>query len=230
MARKQQSRGVCSYCGQELAKGGMSRHLAACKARQAVIAAANEEEGKGEPQKLYHLQVQDNWGGDFWLHLEMRESATLKKLDQYLRAIWLECCGHLSAFYAGAAWTGDEIPMSRKAAQVFWPDQQLVHIYDFGTSSETAIKVLAVREGRPTTPHPIALMARNRLPEYTCMECDHPARWLCMECVYEYDESGLLCDVHAEDHPHEDYGDPVPLLNSPRVGMCGYCGPDEPPY
>jgi hypothetical protein len=42
--------------------------------------------------------------------------------------------------------------------------------------------------------------------------------------------SGLLCDVHAEIHPHDECAEPVFLVNSPRMGMCGYTGPDEPPY
>jgi len=37
----------------------------------------------------------------------MRGSATLTKLDDYLRAIWLECCGHLSKFTIGG-WGGGE--------------------------------------------------------------------------------------------------------------------------
>jgi hypothetical protein len=87
-----------------------------------------------------------------------------------------------------------------------------------------------VRQGKATTKHPIALMARNKKPELQCMECDQTAEWLCVECLYEDDEPGLLCDVHAESHPHEDYGEPMPLMNSPRVGMCGYYGPADPPY
>jgi hypothetical protein len=51
-----------------------------------------------------------------------------------------------------------------------------------------------------------------------------------LECVYEMDEQGTLCDEHARNHPHDNYGEPMPLVNSPRVGMCGYDGPAEPPY
>ena len=29
---------------------------------------------------------------------------------------------------------------------------------------------------------------------------------------------------------HDEYGDPMPLVNSPRTGMCAYDGPAEPPY
>ncbi|MBC8449381.1 MAG: hypothetical protein H8D78_16665 [Chloroflexi bacterium] len=209
-----------------MTKSGLSKHLATCAQRQEAIGAANQESG----QVTYHLQVQDAWSSDFWLHLEMNGSATLKDLDRYLRAIWLECCGHLSRFSIGGGWGGREISMSTRAERIFRPGIELTHIYDFGTSSETTVKVVGVRQGKPLTPHPIALMARNDQPEAYCMECDKPASWLCMECVYELEESGFLCDEHAEDHPHENYGEPMPLVNSPRVGMCGYCGPADPPY
>jgi hypothetical protein len=227
MGRRKQLRGQCGFCGREMTKGGLARHLTTCPQRAEAIGAAGEKPGK--EQALYHLQVQDAWQGDFWLHLEMNGSATLADLDHYLRAIWLECCGHLSRFSVGG-WSGAEIPKKTKAAQVFEPGVELTHIYDFGTSSETLIKVIATRKGTPLTVHSIALMARNDPPEVHCVECGQPASWLCLECLYELDEPGILCDQHAEAHPHEDYGEPVPLVNSPRVGMCGYAGPAEPPY
>ena len=120
--------------------------------------------------------------------------------------------------------------MRRQLNQVFKPGLELTHIYDFGTSSETLIKVVDGREGKSLTSHPIVLMARNELPEAECMECGQAASWLCLECLYEMNERGTLCDEHSEEHLHEEYGEPVPLVNSPRVGMCGYDGPAEPPY
>jgi hypothetical protein len=52
-----------------------------------------------------------------------------------------------------------------------------------------------------------------------------------MECLYEREDGNCtLCEQHAEEHECSDYGEPVELLNSPRVGMCGYYGPAEPPY
>ena len=227
MARTKQSRGECAFCGRDMTKGGLSRHLKTCPQREEAIRVANQ--GPGEEQVLYHIQVQDAWWADFWLHLEMRGSATLKTLDSYLRAIWLECCGHLSQFSIGG-WSGKEIPKSRKAERVFEPGLELTHMYDFGTSSETLIRVVDVREGVPLTSHPIFLMARNDHPHVSCTECDQPATRLCLECMYEFEEPGTLCDQHAQEHPHHDYGEPVALLNSPRVGMCGYTGPAEPPY
>lgn len=227
MARRQQSRGACAFCERQMTKGGLSRHLASCTQRQQAMETANRRLGK--QQKLYHLQLQDAWQGTFWLHLEMNGAATLEDLDDYLRAIWLECCGHLSQFSIGG-WTGQEIPKTTRAERVFQPGVEFTHIYDFGTSTETLVKVVSIREGKPLTKYPIALMARNQPPVVSCMECDQPASWLCMECMYEEDKSGTLCDAHVAEHPHEDYGDPVQLWNSPRVGECGYDGPAEPPY
>jgi len=227
MPRTKQSKGKCAYCGQEYAKGPMTKHLATCAPRQAAIAKA--ETKRATTESLYHLRVQAAGQPLFWLDLEMRGSAALKDLDAYLRAIWLECCGHLSQFSVGG-WGGSEISMKRGIAQVFQPGVKLTHIYDFGTSSETLIKAVSVREGKPTTTHPIALMARNVLPESQCLECGQPAAWLCEECIIEDQVWGTLCDSHVETHPHDNYGEPIPLVNSPRLGMCGYAGPAEPPY
>ncbi len=227
MPRRPQTKGQCAYCGLETTKSGMSKHLSACARRLAVIEQADGQKGAGET--LFHLRVQDAGSGDFWLDLEMRGGAKLADLDHYLRAIWLECCGHLSQFSMGKRW-GEEISQDLKAKAIFAPGVELTHIYDFGTTSQTQINVVGTREGKPTTKHPIALMARNRMPEAQCIECGQPAAWLCMECLIEEDEWGTLCDQHAQRHPHDDYGEPIPLVNSPRLGMCGYDGPAKPPY
>jgi hypothetical protein len=227
MQRKKQSKGACAYCGQEYAKAGMTKHLPVCSKRREQITEI-EKKG-GTPETLYHLRAQDAYGGDFWLDLEVRGTATLKDIDYYLRAIWLECCGHLSRFSFGRGW-GEEISMRRRVQDVFAPDVELTHIYDFGTSSETLLKFVDTRKGRPTTAKPIALMARNRMPEAFCAKCGEPATHFCQECLYEDDTTGMLCAKHAKKHPHDDYGGPIPLVNSPRLGMCGYDGPAEPPY
>jgi len=159
----------------------------------------------------------------------MNGTAELGELDRYLRGIWLECCGHLSGFWEGKAWSNKEVRMDRLAEQVFNVGLELVHIYDFGTSSKTLIKVADTRKGKPLSSHPIFLMGRNNPIETLCMECDKPATSLCVDCMYYPEKAGALCDEHAETHPHDEYR-LMPIVNSPRVGMCGYSGPAEPPY
>jgi len=31
-------------------------------------------------------------------------------------------------------------------------------------------------------------------------------------------ETWFLCDEHAQTHPHTEFGEPLPLVNSPRMG------------
>jgi hypothetical protein len=211
-----------------MARNGISRHLSVCQKRQAVIEKAQTRDKIGS-ETLYHLRVQDAYRSEFWLDLEMRGCGTLKDIDSYLRSIWLECCGHMSRFSIGG-WQGREIPKNQRADEVFQQASELTHIYDFGTSSQTVIKMVGARKGKPTTTRPIVLMARNLMPEAECIKCKQPAAWLCEECLIEEDVWGTLCDEHAKTHPHDNYGEPVRIVNSPRMGMCGYQGPAEPPY
>lgn len=226
-ARRKQAVGICNYCQSEFAVGSMLRHLKVCGKRREAIAAA--ERSKRPSETLYHLHVQSADVGGFFLDLEVRGFATLRNLDSYLRAIWLECCGHLSRFSFGG-WSDKNVGMARFVGGVFTGNAPLIHQYDFGTTSETLIRAVARRDGRPTTRHPIALMARNRMPDSPCSECGKPAGWLCIECLIEQNRWNTLCTEHAETHPHRQYGDPFPLVNSPRLGMCGYQGPADPPY
>jgi hypothetical protein len=205
----------------------MNRHLASCPQRQKQLDSSAKNNQSTQP--LFYLRAQDAYNSDFWLDLEVNGSAPLKAIDTYLRAIWLECCGHLSEFSAGG-WGGTKFAKTRRVADVFGRNPAVTHIYDFGTSSETQIKVLGQREGVPLTKHPITLLARNQMPEAECIECGQPATHFCMECQIEHETTGMLCTQHAQSHPHEDYGEPIELVNSPRLGLCGYTGPAEPPY
>jgi len=220
--------GVCAYCGSEKAKGGMTRHLAGCSARAQAIAKANTEAAQSE--RLYHLRLKAKGDSEFWLDLEASETARLHDVDWYLRAIWLECCGHMSRF-STRGWGSAELPKRATLSRVFEYSDQIVHIYDFGTESVTLIQRVAVRIGVPTTAHPIALMARNVLPTGQCTQCGERATSFCVVCVEEDGGPGGLCAIHVESHPHDEEAiGPLPVVNSPRSGLCGYRGPAKPPY
>ena len=121
-----------SFVKKTLSRSGMSKHLQACPQRREAVDRADRKPGRDQP--LFHLQAQGTWDGNFWLQLEMNGSAALEHLDYYLRAIWLECCGHLSEFSAGGR-RGEPIPMRSRADRLFASGVQLNHVYDFGTSS-----------------------------------------------------------------------------------------------
>ncbi len=222
-----QSRGICNFCGKETTKGAMTRHLQVCPRYFEGIEVALQ--GKQSEETLLLLRVQDAHIKDFWFDVEMSGAATLKKLDAYLRAIWLECCGHMSEFSTGG-WGSRKIGMTQTALKAFSTGSQLTHIYDFGTSSETLVTLIAQRQGKALTKHPIALLSRNIIPKVECQSCGENATHLCMECQYEHEKPGFLCAEHVKKHPHKQYGKPLKLVNSPRLGMCGYDGPAKPPY
>jgi hypothetical protein len=223
----EQPKGTCACCEAVISRSGATRHLAACRERRAAVEKADAKAAR--PETLLHLRVQDSDNGKFWLDLEMRGSAELEELDEYLRAIWLECCGHLSSFLADGG-RGDEIEMDEPAERAFAGGGTLMHMYDFGTTSYTLVKQVGTRAGGPATRHPIALLARNVMPNYRCIECGEPAARLCTECWGEHGVWGTLCAGHARKHPHREYGRSARLVNSPRLGLCGYDGPAKAPY
>ncbi|HZR40932.1 MAG TPA: hypothetical protein VFB12_12480 [Ktedonobacteraceae bacterium] len=96
-ATRATTKGVCSFCKGEFDKGKMTQHLKHCKERAATVAAAEKSLRKPKT-RLLHLLVEGHYNPQYWMHLEIAASEALFTLDSFLRNIWLECCGHLSAF------------------------------------------------------------------------------------------------------------------------------------
>ncbi|HEX6631210.1 MAG TPA: hypothetical protein VF048_08975, partial [Gemmatimonadaceae bacterium] len=79
MRETRQSRGICMYCGKELTRAGMSRHLHNCDERITVLESTQGRHGRRVP--LLHLQARDAWTGRYWMNLEVDGTATLAQLD-----------------------------------------------------------------------------------------------------------------------------------------------------
>ena len=92
------STGKCAICGKSYSKSGISRHLNSCLEKERA-AASSAPSRDGLKMKSFHLAIEGRDYPDYWLHLEMTSNAPLRVLDQFLRDTWLECCGHLSAFF-----------------------------------------------------------------------------------------------------------------------------------
>ena len=228
---KQLSKGTCSLCHGEFSKATMTKHLEACQRRANDARAEAASSKPGRKTKKFHLVVEGRDLPMYWMHLEVSTGVTLADLDQFLRASWLECCGHLSAFeidkqrYSSDAgrysdWETDEHSMRVRLDKVLSPGRKFFHEYDFGTTTELSLKVLA-EEDREAKGQPIQVLARNAPPLIPCGVCGKPATEVCSQCVYE--EGGWLCEACAK--AHECGQDMLlPVVNSPRVGMCGYTG------
>jgi hypothetical protein len=186
--------------------------------------------------RILHIVVQGRYSPEYWMHLEVAANAKLKVLDNFLRDIWLECCGHLSAFTIGGIRYESDLDkdslfysdfkdksMNYKIGSVLGTGMKFIHEYDFGTTTELALKVVSERIGEPLD-EPVQIMARNDPPKIPCMECGELATQVCAQCIY--DGEGWLCDKCGKKHKcGEDML--LPVVNSPRVGMCGYTGDGE---
>jgi hypothetical protein len=223
MATRKESQGKCSLCGASLSKRQMLRHLSECAYPDAKSGAA-----------VVQLRV-DAPGTPFWLDVDVKANAPLRDLDDVLRKIWLECCGHLSSFEVGRTSyvvlmdddffgpARDERSMDARVSAALPPDgSTFSYEYDYGSTTHLRLKVVAHHKG---TSHreTVRLLARNDDPVWTCTECDAAATALCAYCFCEND--AFLCDAHADEHDCGDEG-MLPVVNSPRMGVCAYTGRD----
>lgn len=211
------SPGTCALCRVELPKARMGKHLASCAPKT------------GSASWL-HLVAEGRGAPEYWLHLMVQPRATLRDLDAFLRHTWLECCGHMSEFVIGGRryWSSgsrefgapETFSMSASLGEVLRPAVRFTHVYDFGTSTELRLRVLPDLVAAPAK-RKVTLLARNNALTYACAVCGAPATLVCPECAWE--RAASLCRRCGRGH---ECGEEMllPLVNSPRVGQCGYTG------
>ena len=120
--------------------------------------------------------------------------------------------------FSGSGEKGMDIPLKK----VLMPGVEFLHEYDFGTTTQLDMKCVSERQGK--VKDMVEILARNDMPEILCDECGKPAKEICTECIWE--GKGLLCESCAEEHECDEEL-LLPVVNSPRMGECGYTGPVE---
>jgi len=190
------SNGNCFICGKTAGKTAIKNHV------------LKEHNGGGE--MCYLLKAEGAYDKDYWLLFTVPLDASLSVVDKFLREIWCECCGHMSAFRVG----GREFGKARKIAELE-VGNALLYEYDFGSTTEILVTVVEKIE-RIKQKEKTQLLARNVPSQEKCGECGTPATYvditnganLCDECSENYSEEGML----------------MLITNSPRCGECGYDG------
>ncbi|MGA2663277.1 MAG: hypothetical protein ABSH34_37865 [Verrucomicrobiota bacterium] len=237
---------TCRLCGRTTGKRQATNHLKSCWERHA-IAGPGKRAGR-----WFHLVVQARHAPDYWLHMQAPGHRAFGELDSVLRRLWLECCDHLSAFEfpvkqpprprgfpsdfgammaalnQGAAELtpdDDETLMGETLESRLQPGTAFSHQYDFGSTTHLELRV-AGEHPAPAIKGEFKLLARNEPRVFACSVCGKPATQFCQECADTGEAD--LCDGCAR--VHECGSDAlVPLINSPRLGVCGYCGPSVEP-
>jgi hypothetical protein len=127
-----------------------------------------------------------------------------------------------------------ESDMDVTLSEVLKPGLTFHHEYDFGSTTELTLHVIEEREGLAIDEESaeingevenldyVTILARNEPPKILCSNCGkNPATLVCTHCIHF--DTGWLCDDCA---PKHDCGEEImlPVVNSPRVGVCGYTG------
>ena len=92
--------GVCESCGSRKGKAAMAAHLKQCLPLSI---------GNGPRVPVMLLRVHQAGSPVFWLQVAAAMDARLGQIDDLLRRVWLECCGHMSEFYRNRR---DEVDMN----------------------------------------------------------------------------------------------------------------------
>ncbi len=194
-------KGNCYLCGKEFGKIAAKNH---------IIKEHSDPSGQEECRLLLIEGAEDK---NYWLYVDIPTSASLSSLDRFLRKIWLECCGHMSAFRMKNRKVGKSDKL-----EDFNVGDVLLHIYDFGSTTETLITVVGTVYRRPQ--RGVRLLARNIPMTYTCCKCGAAAKYI---DAANYDsENPFYCENCAESDNALDFA--LPITNSPRMGICAYCG------
>ncbi len=200
-------------------------HQANC---QEMLPYIRERFGKNPPagaEESYLLRVTYPEDENFWLYLAVKKDGTLRQIDQALRDIWVECCGHLSLFYIGGevySCNCNDLPgksMATKLMTALNRKKVFTYAYDMGSTTELKIEILGTLKMTPRR-NKVLPLARNFMPKYKCIRCGRRAEYV-LRLGGEPIGDSVFCERCAET---EDEFGMLPLLNSPRTGVCGYGG------
>lgn len=112
-----------------------------------------------------------------------------------------------------------EYGMNVSLHKLFKPDMKIAYTYDYGSSTDLTIRVLSPYETEIAEPK-IRVLARNIAPVFSCEKCGKPATQIASD---DYGNSVVLCDGCWK-KSKRSYEYALPLVNSPRVGVCAYSG------
>lgn len=223
----------CQFCKMVGTKVKIKNHLLQNKCE---IKAQEEKTKQPLKDRVTLLEVKSYHKPAHVLLIEAGSTKTLDDLDQMLRRVWLECCGHLSAFTLG----GITYNKSAEDLDMMYYDDKaqlmndvllsslekntvLEHEYDFGSTTELKITILDRYESVLYAPTGMTIMARNVYHKEKCSFCEQEAEYICSFCYEEFS-----CKKHKKScacvkKEGETYM-LLPLSNSPRAGVCGYEG------
>jgi len=209
MEHELESEGKCFFCNQTFPQEEIGKHLAS------HLIKMEKEDSAKSPETFCHIMVD---GDVMFLHLLVKGKATMEKIDRFLKDIWLDCCGHMSNF----SHKNSEISLTQKVSDVFESKVKIQYDYDFGDTTRVFLK--GIKNYNLKLKEDIILLSRNEPLKLICAKCGKkPAANICIVCDWDF-----YCESCSAKHEKEceDFSDyaKMPVVNSPRMGVCGYMG------
>ncbi len=207
--------GTCLVCHKNITNRTADKHLRTCIKSAGYLRASKPS---------YQIKVQNTCRPEYWLILLARADTTLSVLDSLLRDVWVDCCGHLSAFIIDrqeyqSSPEGSEDGMDIPLSKVINNLQIFEYEYDFGSTTYLTLTVTGTCKIFP--PGEITILSRNDPPKPPCHICGGDASLYCANCLDE--EEWVFCENCAYQHDcgEDDFR---AITNSPRWGVCGDVG------
>lgn len=205
--------GKCYYCNKELTEKTIKRHMKNCDEMKKKIEELSYQDKKQRNQFMISIKSKYD-KNEYCIYLSIDENLSLLHIDQFLRDVWLECCGHLSAFKIKGKIYQD-YSMDTRIKDILAVNEKFEYEYDFGSTTELILEVVDIIEV-PASFSQIEIIARNNEVTHYCEICNAEAeyfnyennQWECKKCI----------DKNNDMIAKFDY------CNSPRDGICCYGG------
>jgi len=149
------------------------------------------------------------WGGNFQTNEEREKARTRWARKQVIE------------------WLLDELEdrsLDVPLEKVLKAGQKFSYEYDFGSTTDLNLRVIAEREGvvKDKEEDNIEILARNIEPVILCKVCGKPAKKVISG--YFNVEENAYCSSKCARKAGADTEMMLPVVNSPRVGVCAYTG------
>lgn len=217
--------GQCRICGGVYTATGMTSHI------KKHIARTTNTSG------YYVIRIDAGRGNPFWMYVIADADIAFDELDQFLRSMWLECCGHPSHFVVYDKVQPEFIPdMGARLSDVLHDRTRFAHYYD-----STVLRLGVVRmcgqiysgvddpsvderfDNVPSKYNIIVLALHDRVM-FRCRSCKRESATVCSG--FTMTGEGVLCMDCARLHDQATENMRW-ALQSPRSGQCLYGMIDE---
>ena len=206
----------CYYCNKELTERTIKRHMKNCSEMKKRVEEQNSTDKKQRNQFIIAIKSKYE-GNDYCIYLSIDGTLGLVHIDQFIRDIWVECCGHLSGFRIRGKFYQDH-SMNTRLNDILDIDEKFEYEYDFGSTTYLNLEVVDIIQVSSSFSQ-IEIIARNHDIKHECETCGKEAKF------FNYENDKWQCENCIDEN--NDMISEIEYCNSPRDGVCGYEGHKE---